>query len=116
MTRTLLAAALLAAAAVTMPTAHAETGCTAAALSAALGVVGNQTAVYLNAHPDADAAISTAGASPDPEGGIRTYFIAHQDQWRDLQAIAQPLRTLKQGCQVDVGPGQVAQLFAAMAS
>jgi hemophore-related protein len=115
-TRALIAAALLAASIVTMPTAQAETGCTAASLSAALGVVGNQTAVYLAAHPDADAAISSAGASPNPEDGIRNYFIAHQDQWRDLQGIAQPLRTLKQNCQVDVGPGQVAQLFAAMAS
>lgn len=96
--------------------AHAQPGCTAASLSEALGTVGAQTGVYLNAHPDADAAISAAGAAADPPKAIQDYFLGHQDQWHDLQAIAQPLRMLKNSCQVDVAPSQIAQLFAAMAS
>lgn len=98
------------------PHAAAQPGCTAASLSDALGVVGAQTGAYLSAHPDADAAISAAGTAPDPPRVIQDYFLAHQDQWKALQDIASPLRTLKQNCPVDVAPSQIAQLYAAMAS
>jgi heme-binding protein len=98
------------------PTAAAQPGCTAAELSNALGIVGGQTGAYLSSHPDANEAISSAGTAPDPPKVIQDYFLAHQDQWAELQRIASPLRTLKAQCQVDVAPSQIAQLYAAMAS
>ncbi len=45
-----------------------------------------------------------------------TYFVAHPTEWADLQSIAQPLRTLRQQCEVDVAPADIARLYDAMAS
>jgi len=108
----------LAAATIAIPTASAEPGCTAAGLSSALGTVSTATGQYLAAHPGADDAITNAGAlAPgDSENAIRTYFVAHPQEWTELQAIARPLANLRQQCNVDVAPAQIARLFDAMAS
>jgi heme-binding protein len=108
----------LAAATIAIPTASAEPGCTAAGLSSALGTVSTATGQYLAAHPGADDAITNAGAlAPgDSENAIRAYFVAHPQEWADLQGIARPLANLRQQCQVDVAPAQIARLFDAMAS
>lgn len=104
------------AATIALPTAGAQPQCTAAGLSNAIGVVGAQTGDYLASHPGANEAVTNAGGTPDPEGAIRAYFIAHPQEWVDLQRIAQPLRTLRQQCSVQVAPTDIARLFDAMAS
>ncbi|WP_102145983.1 hemophore-related protein [Mycobacterium hubeiense] len=109
------ALAVLAGATIAVPTAGAQPQCTAAGLSNAIGTVGSQTGGYLAGHPAANEAITNAGASADPEGAIRNYFIAHPQEWADLQRIAQPLRTLRQTCDVQVAPADIARLFDAMA-
>lgn len=101
---------------IALPTAAAQPGCTAAGLSSAIGSVGTQTGDYLASHPGANDAVTNAGGSPDPEGTIRTYFVAHPQEWADLQRIAQPLRALRQQCNVQVAPADIARLFDAMAS
>jgi hemophore-related protein len=108
----------LAAATIAIPTASAEPGCTAAGLSSALGTVSTATGQYLAAHPGADDAITNAGAMApgDSENAIRAYFVAHPQEWTELQAIARPLANLRQQCNVDVAPAQIARLFDAMAS
>jgi hemophore-related protein len=108
----------LAAATIAIPTASAQPGCTAAGLSSTLGSVSTATGQYLAAHPGADDAITNSGAlAPgDSENAIRAYFVAHSQEWTDLQGIAQPLRALRQQCNVDVAPAQIARLFDAMAS
>ena len=108
----------LAAATIAIPTASAEPGCTAAGLSSALGTVSTATGQYLDAHPGADDAITNAGALAPGEGenAIRAYFVAHPQEWTDLQGIARPLANLRQQCDVDVAPAQIARLFDAMAS
>jgi heme-binding protein len=100
---------------IALPSASAQPGCTAASLSEAIGTVGAGTGAYLSSHPDADAAISDAGASANPDQAIRDYFTAHPSQWADLQGIAHPLAALRQQCSVQVAPAQIAQLFNAMA-
>lgn len=110
------AAATLAAATIALPTAGAQPGCTAAGLSNAIGIVGAQTGDYLAGHPGANDAVTNAGGSPDPEGAIRAYFVAHPQEWADLQRIAQPLRALRQECNVQVAPADIARLFDAMAA
>ncbi|MGV0800276.1 hemophore-related protein, partial [Mycolicibacterium elephantis] len=72
----------------------------------------------LSTHSGANDVITNAGAMPPGEGenAIRAYFVAHPQEWADLQAIAQPLRTLRDQCDVDVAPAQIARLFDAMAS
>jgi heme-binding protein len=107
----------LAAATIALPTASAQPQCTAAGLSSALGTVSTQTGQFLSSHPDANDAISDAGAmGPGADNAIRTYFLAHPQEWAELQRIAQPLRTLRQQCDVDVAPADIARLFDAMAS
>jgi heme-binding protein len=103
---------------IAVPTASAQPQCTAAGLSNALGTVSSATGGYLASHPGANDVVTNAGALPPGEGenSIRAYFVAHPQEWADLQAIAQPLRTLRQQCNVDVAPAQIARLFDAMAS
>ena len=108
----------LAAASIAIPTASAQPGCTAAGLSSTLGTVSTATGQYLAAHPGADDAITNAGAlAPgESENAIRAYFVAHPQEWSELQTIARPLANLRQQCNVDVAPAQIARLFDAMAS
>jgi|SRR3954447_15951988 hemophore-related protein len=108
----------VAAATIAIPVASAQPGCTAAGLSTTLGGVSTATGQYLAAHPGADDAITNSGAlAPgDAENAIRVYFVAHPQEWADLQAIARPLANLRQQCDVDVAPAQIARLFDAMAS
>src|SRR3954469_21140107 len=108
----------LAAFTIAVPTASAQPGCTAAGLSSALGTVSAATGQYLAAHPDADDAITNAGAlaPADSENAIRTYFVAHPQEWADLQGIARPLANFRRECAVDVASAQIARVFDAMAS
>lgn len=78
--------------------AQAETpGCTAGALSNALGTVASQTGAWLGAHPEADSML-TGVADTGNRDAVRVYFSAHQSEWAELQAIAQPLRSLRAQC------------------
>ena len=106
------------AATIALPTASAQPQCTAAGLSTTLGSVASATGGYLASHPGADDVVTNAGAMPpgDAENAIRAYFVAHPQEWAELQGIAQPLRALRQQCNVDVAPAQIARLFDAMAS
>lgn len=104
----------VAAATIAIPSASAQPQCTAAGLSSALSSVSGQTAAYLNSHPGANDAITNAGSGG--EAVIRNYFVANPQEWADLQRIAQPLRTLRQQCQVDVAPAEIARLYDAMAA
>ena len=108
----------LAAATIAMPTAAAQPQCTAAGLSNAIGTVSTATGGYLASHPGANDAVTNAGALPrgDAENAIRAYFAAHPQEWADLQAHRAPVGALRQQCDVDVAPAQIARLFDAMAS
>ena len=108
----------LAAVTIALPTASAQPQCTAAGLSNALGTVASDTGGYLDSHPGANDVVTNSGALPPGEGenSIRAYFVAHPQEWADLQAIARPLTNLRQQCDVDVAPAQIARLFDAMAS
>jgi heme-binding protein len=103
---------------IALPTAAAQPQCTASGLSNALGTVASATGAYLSSHPGANDVVTNAGALPagDAENSIRLYFATHQQEWAELQAIAQPLRSLRNACSVDVAPAQIARLFDAMAS
>jgi hemophore-related protein len=107
----------LAATTLALPTAAAQPQCTASGLSNALGSVASATGQYLDSHPDANQVVTNAGSqSPqDGENSIRTYFAGHLQEWNDLRGIARPLASLRQQCQVQVAPAQIAQLYDAMA-
>jgi hemophore-related protein len=101
---------------IALPTASADADCTVSGLSNAIGTVGAQTGQWFAGHPDANKAVTDAGAQGDAEGAIRNYFVAHPSEWAELQRIASPLRTLKQQCGSNVAPADIARLYDAMAS
>ena len=108
----------LVAATIALPTASAQPECTASGLTDALGTVSSATSAYLSSHPGANDVITNAGGLPpgDGENSIRAYFAAHPQEWVDLRNIAQPLRSLRQQCNQNVAPAQIAKLFDTMAS
>jgi heme-binding protein len=73
--------------------------------------VASGTTGWLASHPEAEAAVNSAG-----ENAIRTYFGSHADQWQQLQGIANPLRSLRNSCPQQVSAGDVARLFEAMSA
>jgi hemophore-related protein len=106
-----------AAGALAVPSASAAPDCDAVGLNRAIAAVSGQTADYLASHPSANEAITNAGAQGgDAEATIRNYFVAHPTEWADLQRIAEPLRSLRAQCEVDVAPTEIARLYDAMAS
>ena len=110
---------MLASAAIAVPSASADSPCTAAGLSTALGPVATGTGAYLASHPDADNVVTAAGSlSPqEAEKSIKIYFVTHPQQWTDLQAIAKPLRDLRAQCPAQSAgpPPDLGKLFDAMA-
>ena len=110
---TIAAAVILACGLIHMSTsqAAAEPGCTASSLSSALATVASGTAGWLASHLEAEAAVNSAD-----ENTIRTYFAAHQQEWSQLQGIANPLRSLRNSCPQQVSAGDVARLFDAMSA
>ena len=72
-------------------------GCTAGALSAALGQTAADTGNWLNAHPAANDMLTNVGNTGNRDD-VRVYFVNHQSEWAELQAIAAPLRNLRAQC------------------
>ena len=108
----------LAAATIALPSASADSPCTAAGLSSALGPVATSTGAYLASHPDVNQVVTDAGSqSPaEAEKSIKIYFATHPQQWLDLKAIAQPLTDLRAQCpsQASGPPPDLGKLFDAM--
>src|ERR1700752_100017 len=108
---------VLVAGTIALPTAAAQPQCTAASLSTALGTVSTATGAFLASHPGANDVVTNAGAMPGAQGenAIRSYFVPHRGEGSEPKAMAQPLRALRQQCNVDVAPADIARLFDAMA-
>jgi hemophore-related protein len=89
--------------------------CTAAGLANTVSSVTGAAGQYLDAHPDANDALTQAGSQPpeDAKASLRAYFMGHSDQYLALQNIARPLTDLRAQCNSNVGPGQIAALLQA---
>ena len=94
-----------------------QPGCTAGDLSNALGTVSGQTGGWLLSHPEANTVITGVGDSGNKDA-VRDYFAGHQSEWAELQAIAQPLRSLRAQCGGDGASkaSQIGDLYNAMSS
>jgi heme-binding protein len=101
--------------AVSAPVASAGPACTAAGLATTVSSVAAAAGQYLDAHPDANDALTQAGSqSPeDAKASIRAYFMGHSDQYFALQNIARPLTDMRTQCNSNVGPGQISALLQA---
>lgn len=111
---TALAAATLAVVA-TIPASAVTNGCTAGALSSALGSTAAGTGAWLNSHPEANDVITGVGETGNRDA-VRVYFSAHQSEWAELQAIAAPLRSLRDQCGGDSAgkASSIGDLYQAM--
>ena len=81
----------------TVPASAVAEGCTAGALSNALGSTASATGAWLDAHPEANDVITGVGETGNRDA-VRVYFVNHQSEWQELQAIAAPLRSLRDRC------------------
>jgi heme-binding protein len=89
--------------------------CTAAGLAVTVSSVTAGAGQYLDAHPDANDALTQAGslAPDDAKAAIRAYFLGHSDEFFALQNIARPLTDLRAQCNSNVGAGQISALLQA---
>jgi hemophore-related protein len=89
--------------------------CTAAGLASTVSSVTAGAGQYLDAHPDANDALTQAGslAPDDAKAAIRAYFLGHSDEFLALQNIARPLTDLRTQCNSNVGAGQISALLQA---
>ena len=90
--------------------------CTAAELASVTSGVTADAAQFLDAHPDANNALTQAGSQSPQEAkaSVRGYFVSHPDQFLQLQGIAKPLIDLRGRCSAGVSIGQVASLLDAL--
>jgi heme-binding protein len=89
--------------------------CTASAFANTASSVLGAAGQYLDAHPDANQALTDAGSQgPQAEGSLRSYFTAHPQQFLDLKGIARPLTDQKSQCNSTVSPAQLSALLNAL--
>lgn len=89
--------------------AVAADDCSASTLTETISKVNHEISLYLQAHPDTNAALAdVARQSPfAAQGAFNSYFDAHPQEAADLHALQQPLVDLSDRCGYQVTPGQV---------
>jgi hemophore-related protein len=104
------------AATVAAPTAVAAPApCTASAFANTASSVLGAAGQYLEAHPDADQALTDAGSQgAQGEASLRSYFTSHPQQFLDLKGIVRPLTDQKSQCNSTVSPAQLSALLNAL--
>jgi hemophore len=115
-----LAATILGSAAAVLLTAPSATAapdpCAASSIARTVGSVGTNTGIYLDAHPDANQALTTISqqpAGPQSLVALKSYFDGNPQAATDLQAIQQPLTGLSAKCKLPITLPQVLGLLQA---
>lgn len=90
--------------------------CNAAVLAHTVSSVANAAGGYLDTHPGANQAITTAGSQPtdQAEATLRDYFLRNPGEYNDLRNIAQPLTNLRNQCNQTISGGQISALLQAL--
>ncbi|MGH3556923.1 MAG: heme-binding protein [Mycobacterium sp.] len=104
---------VVAAAATSSTAGAAPAPCTASGLATTASGVLSAAGGYLDSHPDTNDVLTAAVSQPPAEArsSVRGYFVAHPNEFLDLQNIARPLTDLRSQCNTSVSPGQLAALF-----
>jgi hemophore-related protein len=94
----------LAAATVAAPTASAAPDCSPGAVSNTVNSAEGSARQYLDAHPDANSAVTTAITEPRPQAAadLRNYFTAHPQEYFDLRGILAPIGDTQRQCNTTV--------------
>ncbi|WP_375485373.1 heme-binding protein [uncultured Mycobacterium sp.] len=90
----------LAATTLPAPSASAAPDCSPAAVNDTVSSATGQARQYLDAHPDANAAVTSAFSQPRPQAAatLRSYFTAHPQEYYDLRGILAPIGDTERQC------------------
>ncbi|BBY06863.1 heme-binding protein [Mycobacterium noviomagense] len=90
----------LAATTMAAPSASAAPDCSPAAVNNTVSSSTDQARQYLDAHPDANAAVTSAFSQPRPQAAanLRSYFTAHPQEYYDLRGILAPIGDTERQC------------------
>ena len=88
------------------PSAAAAPDCSPGGVNATVSSVQGAAQQYLDAHPDANQAVTAAYGQPRPEASanLRNYFTAHPQQYYDLRGILAPIGDTERQCNVTALP------------
>jgi hemophore-related protein len=94
----------LAATTIAAPTASAAPDCSPAAVTNTVNSATGSARQYLDAHPDANAAVTAAFSQPRPEAAanLRSYFTGHPQEYDDLRGILAPIGETQRQCNTTV--------------
>lgn len=104
----------LAAATIAAPSAVASPGqCDASAVSGTVSSVTGSARAYLDGHPGANQAVTTAFSQPRPEAAatLRGYFTNNPQEYHDLRGILAPIGEVQSKCDVAVLPPDLASAY-----
>ncbi len=103
-----------ASAAIAVPSATAAPNpCAASEIARTIGSVSTNTGNYLDSHPEANTALTSAAQQPAPQAvaALKTYFDANPQVGKDLQTIQQPLTGLSGQCKLPISVPQALQFL-----
>jgi hemophore-related protein len=86
------------------PSASAAPDCSPAAVNNTVSSATAAARQYLDAHPDANAAVTSAFSKPRPQAAadLRSYFTTHPQQYYDLRGILAPIGDTQRQCNTQV--------------
>ncbi|KUH66302.1 hypothetical protein AU184_00470 [Mycolicibacterium novocastrense] len=103
----------LAAATIAAPSAMAAPDCSASAVSGTVSNVTGAARTYLDSHPGANQAVTTAFGQPRNEASatLRGYFNANPQEYYDLRGILAPIGDVQRTCNISALPPELASAY-----
>ncbi|GAT12659.1 heme-binding protein [Mycolicibacterium novocastrense] len=103
----------LAAATIAAPSAIAAPDCSASAVSGTVSNVTGAARTYLDSHPGANQAVTTAFGQPRNEASatLRGYFNANPQEYYDLRGILAPIGDVQRTCNISALPPELASAY-----
>ncbi|OBI74333.1 heme-binding protein [Mycobacterium sp. E740] len=103
----------LAAATITAPSAMAAPDCSASAVSGTVSSVTGSARTYLDNHPGANQAVTTAFSQPREQAAatLRGYFTANPQEYQDLRGILSPIGDVQRTCNIQALPPNLASAY-----
>lgn len=103
----------LAAATIAAPSAMAAPDCSASAVSGTVSSVTGSARTYLDSHPGANQAVTTAFAQPRDQAAatLRGYFTANPHEYNDLRGILSPIGDVQRTCNIQALPPELASAY-----
>jgi heme-binding protein len=87
--------------------------CSASSVSGTVSSVTGSARSYLDSHPGANQAVTSAISQPRPQASatLRDYFTANPQEYYDLRGILTPIGEVKGQCNVEALPPELASAY-----